>query len=122
MKEIVRKIISISGRNPFLCYQCGLCSAVCPVVEYMDTPPHKVVKLIQLGGEELKRIKSIWYCISCMACVDRCPRNVGPGILFEAFRLLTLRRGIDKVDLGTLENIDKVPTIAVVALARKTTG
>ena len=57
-----------------------------------------------------------------MACVDRCPRNVGPGILFEAFRLLTLRRGIDKVDLGTLENIDKVPTIAVVALARKTTG
>jgi len=57
-----------------------------------------------------------------MACVDRCPRNVGPGILFEAIRLLTLRAGIDKVDLRMIKDIDKAPTLAIVALARKMTG
>jgi len=122
MNELVKKIMSISGKNPYLCYQCGLCSAVCPVVDYMDTPPHKVVRMIQLGSSELTKVESVWQCISCMACVDRCPRNVGPGVLFEAIRLLTLRAGVDKVDLRVIEDIDKAPTLAVVALARKMTG
>lgn len=122
MDEVVKKIMAISGKNPFLCYQCGLCSSVCPVADYMDVPPHRIVRMIQLGGEELEKVESVWRCVACMTCVDRCPRNVGPGVIFEAVRLLTLRRGVDKVTLEEVKDIDKVPVLAVVAVARKMAG
>ncbi len=122
MSEVIKKIIAISGRNPYLCYQCGMCSATCPMAEYMDILPHQVIRLIQLGVEGLERIKSVWMCVSCMACVDKCPRHVDPGVIFEAVRLLTLRKGIDKADYQGLENLEEAPTMALIALSRKMTG
>jgi len=57
-----------------------------------------------------------------MACVDKCPRHVDPGIIFEAIRLLTLRKGIDKADYQKLTDIEEAPSMAIVALSRKMTG
>ncbi len=120
-EELFNKIIMISGRNPYLCYQCGMCTAVCPVSEFMEVKPHQIIRYIQLKKFDLEKLGSVWSCISCMACVDRCPRDVGPGIIFEAIRAITLRKGIDAIDYNKLYEVEKAPSMALVALSRKMT-
>ncbi len=122
MSEIIDKILYISGKNPYLCYQCGMCSAVCPMASYMSVLPHEVVRLIQLKDPRVVELDTVWTCVSCMACVDRCPRRVDPGILFEAVRQVVLRKGVDKADYRRLVDLGKAPSMAVVALSRKMTG
>ncbi len=118
---VIDKIIRISGRNVNLCYQCGMCTAVCPMAEYMDKKPHEIIRMIQLGDERVVGVDGVWLCASCMACVDRCPRDVGPGIIFEAVRLVSLRKGIDKIDYNAIEDIEAAPTLAMVTASRKYT-
>ncbi len=120
--DLFREIVMISGRNPNLCYQCGMCTAVCPMADFMDVKPHQIVRMIQLGDERVLNVEAVWVCASCMACVDRCPRDVGPGILFEAVRVINLRRGIDKLKYHMVKEIEKAPTLALVSASRKYTG
>ena len=120
--SVIDKIIRISGRNPNLCYQCGMCTAVCPMAEFMDVKPHQIVRLVQMGREDVVNIDAVWVCASCMACVDRCPRDVGPGIIFEAIRLVSLRKGIDKIDYNAVKDLEAAPTLALVTASRKYTG
>ena len=41
--------------------------------------------------ETLMKSESVYKCLSCFACVDRCPRGVEPAKLIEAVRLLAIR-------------------------------
>ena len=34
----------------------------------------------------------IWNCMSCFACLERCPRQVEPAKLIEAVRLAVIRQ------------------------------
>jgi len=122
MSEIIEKVRMISGKNIYLCYQCGMCSASCPMAQYMDVLPHQIIRLLQLGNPDVVNVKSIWICVSCMTCVDRCPRRVDPGVIFEALRLITLRKGIDKIRYRDLRDISEAPSMALVAISRKMTG
>ena len=59
----------------------------------MDIKPHQFVTLIERGDiEKLMQSKSIWTCLSCMACVERCPRNVAPAQVIEAVRDAVVRQ------------------------------
>ena len=70
-------ITDISGVNPRKCMKCGKCSATCPAFDAMDYHPHQFVDMVENGRiEALMQSKSIWNCLSCMACVQRCPRSV----------------------------------------------
>jgi len=122
VSEIIKKVEAISGKNPYLCYQCGQCSATCPLADYMDVLPHSIIRMLQLGDPNVVNVKAIWVCVSCLACVDRCPRRVDPGVIFEALRLITLRKGVDKVRYKDLTGLGKVPSMAIVAASRKMTG
>lgn len=122
MNGFIDKISSISGKNPYLCHQCGTCSSVCPVADYMDTPPHQVLRLIQLGSEKALRVNAIWICVSCMTCVDRCPRNVGPGTILDALRTINLRRGVDRISYDKLIGVERAPVMALVAFSKKMSG
>ena len=35
--------------------------------------------------------KSLYKCLSCFACVERCPRDVKPGALIDAARQALIR-------------------------------
>ena len=73
--------------------KCGKCSASCPAYEEMDIRPHQFVSYVQNGDTDaLLKSKSIWKCLSCFACVERCPRDVKPAKLIEAARLLVIRQ------------------------------
>ncbi len=86
-------IAEISGVNPLKCMKCGKCSASCPSFNEMDIKPHQFVSYIQRDDiEALTASKSLYKCLSCFACVERCPRGVKPGKLIDASRQLVLRQ------------------------------
>lgn len=92
-KKMSEKIREITGINPKKCMKCGKCSATCPAYEEMEYHPHQFVAMIERDAiEELMQSKAIWNCLSCMACIERCPRGVEPGRLVEAARQLVTRQ------------------------------
>ena len=91
-KKQAELIKEISGVNPLKCMKCGKCSATCPAFNEMDIKPHQFVTYVQNGDiEALAQSKSLWKCLSCFACVERCPRDVKPGKLIDAARQLVVR-------------------------------
>ena len=85
--------LRISGVNPRKCMKCGKCSGTCPNYDKMEYHPHQFVAMVEKGEiEKLMRSESIYQCLSCMACVERCPRGVEPGRLVEAVRLMQIRQ------------------------------
>ncbi|MBP3704122.1 MAG: 4Fe-4S dicluster domain-containing protein [Clostridia bacterium] len=92
-KNSAEKIREISGVNPYKCMKCGKCSASCPSFNEMDIKPHQFVSYVQRDEiEALAESKSLWKCLSCFACVERCPRDVKPGKLIDAARQLVVRQ------------------------------
>ncbi|MGN0979805.1 MAG: 4Fe-4S dicluster domain-containing protein [Candidatus Avoscillospira sp.] len=92
-KKQAEQIKEISGVNPLKCMKCGKCSATCPSFDEMDIKPHQFVSYVQNENiEALAASKSLWKCLSCFACVERCPRNVQPGRLIDAARQLVVRQ------------------------------
>ena len=89
----VERIKEISGVNPLKCMKCGKCSASCPSFNEMDIKPHQFVSYVQRGDiEALANSVSLYKCLSCFACVERCPRDVKPGKLIDAARQLVIRQ------------------------------
>lgn len=87
------EILRISGVNPRKCMKCGKCSATCPAYDQMEYHPHQFVSMVQKGRiDELMNSRSIYMCLSCFACLERCPRNVEPAKLIEAVRLAVVRQ------------------------------
>ena len=86
-------IINISGVNPRKCMKCGKCSGTCPSYDEMEYHPHQFVSMVENGNiEPLMNSESLFKCLSCFACVERCPRNVEPAKVVEAVRVAVLRK------------------------------
>ena len=73
--------------------KCGKCSGTCPAYDEMEYHPHQFVYMVETGDiEPLMKSESLYKCLTCFACVDRCPRNVEPAKLVEAVRLAVIRQ------------------------------
>lgn len=123
--DFVDRVEKISGQNLLSCYQCGKCTAGCPIVAEMDLTPSQVIRYSQLGiDEELMASKSIWLCASSMTCNVRCPKGVKIAEIFEALRLLLLRKGKDHLDINAIpkETLAELPPIALISSMRKFTS
>ena len=93
MNKQAELIKEISGVNPLKCMKCGKCSASCPSYNEMDIKPHQFVSyVINEDIEALTASKSLYKCLSCFACVERCPRGVKPGKLIDAARQVVIRQ------------------------------
>ena len=92
MADLKELVLTTSGVNPLKCMKCGKCSASCPAFDEMDIKPHQFVSYVQNENiEALVQSESLWKCLSCFACVERCPRDVKPGKLIDAARQLVVR-------------------------------
>ncbi len=59
--EFAKKVELISGQNLFACYQCGNCTAGCPVAFAMEIGPHEVIRYTLLGlEEEVLQVNTFW--------------------------------------------------------------
>ena len=89
-----RELEAETGIRVSLCYQCGKCSAGCPMLPDMDWAPNQIMRLIQLDRrDEALRSRTIWYCASCLTCTTRCPQEVKIAEVMDALRELSRREG-----------------------------
>ena len=92
-KYLREEIIRQSGVNPKKCMKCGKCSATCPAYDEMEYHPHQFVSMVESGNiEPLLNSESLYKCLSCFACIERCPRGVEPAKLVESVRLSVIRQ------------------------------
>src|SRR3989339_1409448 len=88
------EILKESGQDVNLCYQCGKCTAGCPVAEEMDLGPRKVMHAVRLGLKNMVLDSdTIWYCASCETCSTRCPQDIEIAKIMDAARILAGREG-----------------------------
>ena len=121
--EIIKKVEDVSGQKILACYQCGKCSAGCPMVSLMDILPNQIIRLIQLGQfSDVLNSKTIWLCATCFSCSSRCPKGVDLAKVMEALRLLLLRKSTNYVELSELNIDENLPQIALISNFRKMTG
>ena len=115
----------ISGVNPRKCMKCGKCTASCPAFDEMEYHPHQFVDMVENGRiDELMNSKGIYTCLSCFACVERCPRGVEPAKLIEAVRLEVVKQqGMNHLKPDQIPALldDEMPQQALVAAFRKFT-
>ncbi len=87
------EVLAISGVDPKKCMRCGKCSATCPAYDEMEYHPHEFVAMVEKGEiDKLAESKSLYLCMTCMACIQRCPRQVEPAKLVEAVRTAVIRQ------------------------------
>ena len=86
------QILRMSGAAVQKCMRCGKCSATCPSYDEMEYHPHEFVYMVERGDvEKLLKSESVYKCLTCFACVERCPRGVEPAKVIEAVRLEAIR-------------------------------
>ena len=106
-KNRAEEIREISGVDPYKCMKCGKCSASCPSFNEMDIKPHQFVSYVLRDDiESLVQAKSLWKCLSCFACVGRCPRDVKPGKLIDAARQI-----VEREKGGNYLSPDEIPSL-----------
>ena len=122
-KRLQEQILAISGVNPRKCMKCGKCSGACPAYDEMEDHPHQFVAMVEDGRiDQLLASDSLWMCLSCCACVERCPRQVEPAHLIEGVRLALIRQQnqnhLHAEDIPPKLN-DALPQQAIVSAYRK---
>jgi len=122
--EFVRQIEMISGQSLLSCNQCGKCSAGCPVAFSMDILPNQVIRLAQLGIEDVLDSQTIWTCAACLTCVSRCPKGIDLPRIMEAMRLVGMEKYGNRIetDQVPLEMVDEIPQLALIGGFRKFTS
>jgi heterodisulfide reductase subunit C2 len=93
--DIQSKILEMTGEAIPGCYQCGKCSAGCPLATEMDYPPSQLMRMIQvrLPAFDKKVLCSytIWLCLSCETCIARCPQEVDIPMIMDYLRSESMR-------------------------------
>lgn len=122
-ERLKEQVLRMSGVDPKKCMRCGKCSGSCPSYDEMEYHPHQFVYMVERGKlEPLLKSPSLYKCLSCFACVERCPRGVEPAKLVEALRLCVIRqKGQDRLkpdDIPALLD-DEMPQQALMSALRK---
>jgi len=117
------QILRMSGVNPRKCMKCGKCTATCPSFDEMEYHPHEFVYMVESGEiEPLLASESLYKCLTCFACVEKCPRSVEPAKLIEAVRNIVIReKGGSRLtpDAIPAQLDDEMPQQLLMAALRK---
>ena len=91
LRQVERKC----GHSLALCYQCGKCTAGCPISFEMDYPPHQIIRGVQVGSRStVLSSRTIWLCAACETCSTRCPQDVDPAGVMNALRQIAYAEDI----------------------------
>ncbi|MBN2056690.1 4Fe-4S dicluster domain-containing protein [bacterium] len=100
--SITEEIARYGGDTYTKCFNCGNCSAVCPLSEDDFAFPRRYIRYVQLGlDDKLIESPDPWLCYHCGECSDTCPREADPGELMAAAR----RYAISKFDITGISKL-----------------
>lgn len=90
----IRAVEDESGQIVSHCYQCGNCTAGCPMSFTFDYTVSRIMRLIQAGQKrEVLSSRAIWLCATCETCTQRCPNNIDVAQVMDACRHMARREG-----------------------------
>ena len=97
-KAFIKAVEKESGQNISKCYQCGNCTAGCPMSFAFDAPVNRIMRLIQAGQKEaVLKSSAIWMCATCETCTQRCPNEIDVAHIMDVCRHIARRAGIKGV-------------------------
>ncbi|MBU0463683.1 MAG: (Fe-S)-binding protein [Proteobacteria bacterium] len=73
--EVIDEIKEAGGEIFKMCFQCGLCDAVCPWNKVRPFSMRKIIREAAFGLTEIEG-EDIWRCTTCGTCPAQCPRGV----------------------------------------------
>lgn len=104
------------------CFNCGNCTAVCPLSSGEDNFPRRMIRYGQLGMKDrLLGSKELWLCYSCGECTATCPRQADPGEFMAAARRYAIA-GYDRLRLASLMYTSSVFNILFLLLLAAALG
>jgi len=76
----LEKHLNLLGlESPNICYQCTKCTSGCEAMKLLELEPHSIMASSKNGFiQEIIQSDSIWDCIGCYKCVERCPQKMSP--------------------------------------------
>lgn len=116
------------GQKVRQCYQCGKCSAGCPISFQMDYLPNQIIRMLQLGMEkEALSSQTIWLCASCLVCTARCPREIDIAEIMDFLRRRAYKKHIlpkgeariplfNKIFLRNIESFGRLYEMGLIAM------
>lgn len=75
------------------CHQCGQCSGVCPSFQHGGIRTREIIERASVGALELSKDSSIWLCMMCQGCTERCQLGVDPATVITLIRNLAAEAG-----------------------------
>lgn len=93
-----KKVERITGESVNECYQCGKCTAGCPLNDEFDVLPNQILRMLQLDmpdlDDKILRSYTIWLCLACETCSSRCPKEVDLPQIMDFLRSESIRHDI----------------------------
>jgi ferredoxin len=91
--QLASEIQKLGAKRLARCYNCGTCTAICPLSKEHVEFPRAPIRHAILGLEDkLLSSPSLWLCYYCGECSDTCPRDADPGAFMMAARRYAMRR------------------------------
>lgn len=93
--ELKKRISSVPGGETLLrCFQCGTCTASCPISEIeAEYNPRRFIRKAVLGLDDVLENDFIWLCATCNNCIERCPQGVEVNKVVNAIKNLAIKEG-----------------------------
>jgi heterodisulfide reductase subunit C len=89
----VERVEELAHTSVTNCYQCGKCSAGCPMGDQMDILPSTLIRLVQIGEvKEAASANAVWKCLACLTCTTRCPKEVDIAGVMDALKQISLEK------------------------------
>ncbi|UZP68135.1 4Fe-4S dicluster domain-containing protein [Desulfovibrio mangrovi] len=93
--NFLKEVQEGSEQNLTRCYQCGNCTAGCPLSFAYDIPVNRIMRMLQAGEKHaVLSSKAIWLCASCETCTTRCPNEIDVARIMDVLRHMARREGL----------------------------
>ena len=78
--SVLRDMKAFGAFDISACFNCGNCTAVCPLSQDSVAFPRRMIRYAQLGQKaNVVASRELWLCYYCAECSDTCPRQAEPG-------------------------------------------
>lgn len=94
------------------CFECGICTASCPVAELIpeNYNPRTLLHNLLSGSVDMLKSAELWLCAWCNRCHNHCPQKINLPEIFQTLRKFAVEHGYFEGFYKALSIIrDKIP-------------